>query len=54
MFDFWEEIGRKVLIVVDALLWIEMREVVHDAVLSDFLDTGPYKESAGLCGSGVG
>lgn len=42
------------LMCVDVVLWVTVREVVHDAVLAHLADTGLDTESAGLCGSRAG
>jgi hypothetical protein len=43
-----------VLTRIDAILWFEVRETVHDAVLFDIPDTWPHTEPARLCRSGLG
>jgi len=46
--------GRNADLEVDAVLWLEMRKVMHDAVLADIPNTGSHSQFARLRGSGFG
>ncbi|KAH8197198.1 hypothetical protein TruAng_008652 [Truncatella angustata] len=37
------------LVPQDAVLWVAMRKIVHDAIFSDISDTRSFEELAGLC-----
>lgn len=48
-----QKILYQVLILVDAILWLPMRQIMHDAVFFDIPYTWSSAEAGGLCRSRV-